>query len=182
MKIAVVGRGNVGGGLAALWTAAGHDVYVFGRDGGDATGCEVVVVAVPSDAIAESLAAMHGLDGQVTIDCTNALADRPESFPSLAHQVKSIVGGPTAKAFNINFAALYPEAAKQRVRPGNLFAADDSARNVTQDLIAAAGYDPIFVGDLDHARSLEDHSALAFAIFQGGLGPYFYRIAAPGAL
>jgi predicted dinucleotide-binding enzyme len=47
MRITVVGRGNVGGGLARLWAAAGHDVTALGRDGGDAAGSDVVVVAVP---------------------------------------------------------------------------------------------------------------------------------------
>ena len=36
MKIVVIGRGNVGGGLAALWHKAGHEVTALGRDGGDA--------------------------------------------------------------------------------------------------------------------------------------------------
>ena len=35
MKIVVVGRGNVGGGLARLWSRAGHDVTALGQDGGD---------------------------------------------------------------------------------------------------------------------------------------------------
>ena len=34
MKIVTIGRGNVGGGLAALWRKAGHEVTVLGRDGG----------------------------------------------------------------------------------------------------------------------------------------------------
>ena len=34
MRIAVVGRGNVGGGLADLWERAGHHVTRIGRDGG----------------------------------------------------------------------------------------------------------------------------------------------------
>ena len=32
MKITVLGRGNVGGGLAELWTAAGHTVAVLDPD------------------------------------------------------------------------------------------------------------------------------------------------------
>jgi 8-hydroxy-5-deazaflavin:NADPH oxidoreductase len=40
MKIAVVGRGNVGGGLAALWEQAGHEVKRIGREGGDVSEAE----------------------------------------------------------------------------------------------------------------------------------------------
>jgi hypothetical protein len=35
MNIAVVGKGNVGGGLADLWEQAGHDVQRIGSEGGD---------------------------------------------------------------------------------------------------------------------------------------------------
>ncbi|MGH2936197.1 MAG: hypothetical protein ACRDL2_17030 [Gaiellaceae bacterium] len=36
--------------------------------------------------------------------------------------MKSIVGGPTGKSFNLNFAAIYDEIDAQGVRPGNLYA------------------------------------------------------------
>ena len=52
MKITVIGRGNVGGGLARLWRQAGHDVTELGKDGGDASDADVILVAVPSAAIA----------------------------------------------------------------------------------------------------------------------------------
>ena len=51
MKIAVVGRGNVGGGLANKWRAAGHDVTEIGRDGGDVSDAEAVLLAVPGGAM-----------------------------------------------------------------------------------------------------------------------------------
>jgi 8-hydroxy-5-deazaflavin:NADPH oxidoreductase len=37
VNIFVLGRGNVGGGLARGWERAGHTVTVVGREGGDAT-------------------------------------------------------------------------------------------------------------------------------------------------
>ena len=37
MKVVVVGRGHVGGGLARLWSSRGHQVTAIGRGGGDAT-------------------------------------------------------------------------------------------------------------------------------------------------
>lgn len=43
MKIAVVGRGNVGGGLADLWEQASHEVKRIGREGGDVLDAEAVV-------------------------------------------------------------------------------------------------------------------------------------------
>ncbi|HEY0416756.1 MAG TPA: hypothetical protein VGC78_10240 [Gaiellaceae bacterium] len=182
MKITVIGRGNVGGGLAKLWRAAGHDVTEVGRDGGDASDADVLLVAVPSNAIADALGGVSGIDGKVTIDATNGARGRNEAFESLAHEVKSIVGGPTAKSFNLNFARVYDEVATQRVRPSNLFAAEDAAREATEQLIRDAGYEPAYVGGLERARLLEDHLALLFALNQAGLGPHFYRYAKPGEL
>ena len=107
MRITVVGKGNVGGGLARRWEIAGHDVTALGRAGGDATGADVVLVAIPSAVIADGLARVSGLGGQVTIDATNIFGPYPAGYDALAQQVKSIIRGPTAKAFNTNFAALY---------------------------------------------------------------------------
>lgn len=64
---------------------------------------------------------MSGTDGKTTIDTANAFAGRDERFESLAAEVKSIVGGPTAKAFNVNFAQLYDRIDEQRVRPSCLY-------------------------------------------------------------
>ncbi len=35
MRITIIGRGRVGGGLARLFRAAGHEVDALGRDGRD---------------------------------------------------------------------------------------------------------------------------------------------------
>jgi predicted dinucleotide-binding enzyme len=76
VNIFVIGRGNVGGGLARRWERAGHAVTAVGRDGGDATDAEVVVVAVPSGQIAEALGKVAGLAGKVAVDTTNPYAGR----------------------------------------------------------------------------------------------------------
>jgi 8-hydroxy-5-deazaflavin:NADPH oxidoreductase len=182
MRITVIGRGNVGGGLARRWEQAGHEVSSLGSDGGDASAADVVVVAVPSGAIADALGKVTGVQGKPTVDATNAFPARDERFESLAHQVKSIVRGPVAKSFNLNFAAIYDKIDEQRERPSCLYAAEDEARDVTERLIRDAGYDPVYAGGLERARALEDHLALMFAVSQAGLGPFFYRIAPPDGL
>src|SRR3954451_19021610 len=138
MKSTVVGRGNVGGGLAKRWQAAGHDVQALGRDGRDGSDAEVVVVELPSRAVAEGLGKVSGIDGKTTIDTMNAYTGRNEQYESLTHEVKSIVGGPIAKSFNINFAALYDRIDEQPERPGNFYVAEDEAREVTEQLIRDA--------------------------------------------
>src|SRR5919109_5127161 len=72
MKIITIGRGNIGGGLARRWERAGHDVTTLGSEGGDASGADVVLVAVPSDAISDALRKVSGLEGKTAIDATNA--------------------------------------------------------------------------------------------------------------
>ena len=182
MNIAVIGRGNVGGGLAARWRRAGHTAEELGRDGGDASAADVVLLAVPGPAIADALGAVRGIEGKITIDATNAVRGRNEAHESNAHEVKSLTNGPVAKSFNLNFAVIYDEIDKQRARPGNIYAADDDAREVTEQLIRDAGFDPINVGGLDQARAMEDALGLLFAANQAGLGPFFYRWAKPGEL
>jgi 8-hydroxy-5-deazaflavin:NADPH oxidoreductase len=182
VNIFVVGTGNVGSGLARRWERAGHTVTAVGRDGGDATDADVVVVAVPSGQIADALGKVGGVAGKIAIDATNPYAGRNEAYPSLAHEVKALVGGPLAKAFNVNFAVLYDQIDQQGTRPSNLYAAEDGARAVTEQLIGDAGYDPVWVGGLDQARALEEHLGLVVAVTQAGLGPFFYRYATPGEL
>ena len=175
MHVAVIGRGNVGGGLARKWERAGHTVTEIGRDGGDASAADVLLVAVPSNRITEALGNVGDVAGKVAIDATNAFGGRDERFESLAHEVKAALGGPVAKSFNLNFARLYDRVEEQDPPPGNLYAADDEAREVTEQLIRDAGYEPVYAGGLDRARQLEDHLALL-----GAIGPSFYRYWQPG--
>jgi hypothetical protein len=179
MKITTIGRGNIGGGLADRWERAGHTVTRLGREGGDASDADVVLVAVPGGSIAEALGKVSGLDGKVVIDATNAFGSRNEGFESLAHEVKSIAGGPVAKSFNTNYAAVYDKIDEQRDPPGSLYAAEDDAREVAEQLIRDAGFEPVYAGGLENARLLEDHLTLMGAINKGGLGRFFYRYAPP---
>jgi hypothetical protein len=183
MNITVIGRGHVGDGLAQRWEKAGHRVTRIGRDGGDASDADVILVAVPSGQISGALRQVKGLQGKIAIDATNAYGGRNEEFPSLAHEVKSITGGPVAKAFNANAAAAYDQIDSQRARPGNLVSGDEEARAVAEQLSRDAGYEPVFIGGLDKARTQED---FLFGIYgaasQAFEGPIFYRFARPGDL
>lgn len=178
MNITTIGKGNIGGGLAPLWERAGHTVTTLGREGGDASDADVVLVAVPSGSISEALGKVTGLEGKIAIDAANAFGGRNEQYESFAHEVKAHTNGPVAKAFNANFAALYDRIGEQRVRPSCLYAADDEAREVTEQLIRDAGYEPVSVGGLENARALEDFVPGVL----GKIGRVFYRFAAPGEL
>jgi 8-hydroxy-5-deazaflavin:NADPH oxidoreductase len=179
MKITTIGRGNIGGGLARRWRNAGHDVTELGKEGGDASDADAVLVAVPSGAIDDALSKVSGLEGKVVVDATNAFGGRAEGFPSLAEQVKARTNGHVAKSFNLNFARIYDRIDEQDPRPGNIYAADDEAREVTEQLIRDAGFDPVYGGNLDNARAMEDFLAILVAYTNDAGGQSFYRFWRP---
>jgi 8-hydroxy-5-deazaflavin:NADPH oxidoreductase len=178
MNITTIGRGNIGGGLAKLWEQAGHTVTTLGREGGDAADADVLLVAVPSDSVSDALSKVSGVEGKIAIDTANAFHGRNEEYESFAHEVKAHTNGPVAKAFNANFAALYDQIGEQRAQPSQLYAADDEARDVTEQLIRDAGFEPVSLGGLENARALEDFVVSVL----GQTGRVFYRFAPPGEL
>lgn len=178
MNVTSIGRGNIGGGLARIWEQAGHRVTTLGREGGDASDADVVLVAVPSGSISEALAKVTGLEGKIAIEAANAFGSRDERYESFAHEVKAHTKGPVAKAFNANYGVLFDQIGEQRVRPSCLYAADDEAREVTEELIRDAGYEPVSMGGLESARALEDFVPSVL----GKVGRVFYRFAPPGEL
>jgi predicted dinucleotide-binding enzyme len=183
MQIVTLGRGNIGGGLGALWRQAGHDVTELGSDGGDASRAEVLLLAVPWQAIADALGKISGLrEGVPVIDATNLIGgEPPDGHASLAEYVRSLTGAPVAKAFNLNFARLYDQLGSTRVRPSQVYCADEAAVAVAEQLIGDAGYDPVSAGGLENAAALEQALPLFFAV-GGASGPFFYRIGGPNDL
>src|SRR5215210_197848 len=183
MKVAVLGRGNVGGGLADLWERAGHEVTRIGREGGDVSDVEAVVVAVPGGAITAALDNVQGIEGKTAIDATHLWGvEPPEGFSSNAAFVKARTNGPTAKSFNINFAALYDRVGEARSTPSNIWSGDEEARQVVEQLNRDAGYEPVYAGPLENAVAQENFLKLSGGISQGGMGPFFYRMAPPDQL
>jgi hypothetical protein len=177
MKITVFGKGNVGGGLADLWERAGHQVTRLGRDGGDVSDADAVLVAIPGGSIADALDLLTGVAGKTVIDATNRIGVcAPDGFASNAEFVKSRTAGPTAKSFNVNFASLYGRLGEARVRPSNLWCGDDEAREVVELLNRDAGYDPVYIGSLEDAARQESIIDVIFAIGEG-MGEYVYRFA-----
>ncbi len=183
MKITTIGRGNIGGTLARLWTAAGHEVTELGRDGGDVAGAGVVLLAVPYGAIPDALAGVTGWSGQIVIDATNRLGgeEPPEGHASVAEYVKATTGGPVAKAFNLNFGSLLEQAAEADERPSNIWTGDEDARAAVEQLTRDMGMEPVNGGGLEQAATQEAFAFLLIAIVKDvGDGLLFYRFASPG--
>ena len=97
MNITTIGKGTIGGGLARIWEHAGHNVTLLGHDGGDASGADAVLVAVPSGSISNALDGVTSLEGKIAIDATKAFTGRNDQYESLAHEVKAHTKGPVAK-------------------------------------------------------------------------------------
>ena len=116
------------------------------------------------------------------IDATNLVgAQPPGGFASNAEFVKSKTNGPTAKSFNLNFAALYHQLDEAGSRPSNIWSGDEEARGAVEELIRDAGYEPAYAGGLETARAQEAAIALWFGLSQNN-GRFVYRIAPPDEL
>ncbi len=176
MKIAVIGTGNIGGSLGTKWVAAGYDVVYGSRKasgegpGGapvlavsDALdGADVVVLAVPGPAVADVVGAQSAaLAGKIVIDAVNRMGQ-----PEVNSRALIAAAAPDARyvrAFNSlgweNFADPVPGV--------NLFfAADPDARIVAEELIAAIGLDPAFLGDTSAAGTVDALTRVWFALVQ----------------
>jgi predicted dinucleotide-binding enzyme len=180
MKIAAVGRGNVGGGLADRWEQAGHEVTRIGKEGGDVSDAEVVLIAVPGGAVADALESVSGLEGKTVIDATNLFGvDPPPGFASNAEFIKSKTNGPTVKSFNLNYARLYDQIGDESERPGNIWTGDEEARDVAEQLIRDVGYEPFYGGSLENAAAQEQFLKVLGGI-SNDIGRCFYRFWSPG--
>lgn len=186
MKIAVVGRGNVGSTLADLWESSGHEVTRIGRDGANVSNVDAVLLAVPGEAIADTIDTLQGMQGTtVLIDPTNLLGvSPPEDFPSNAEYARAKTGCPTAKAFNTIPAVVYERLDEARARPNNLWCGDEGAREAVELLSRDAGFDPLYGGPLENAGEQEAFATgnLILSVFEGLGDAFVYRFAPPDRL
>lgn len=197
MKIGIIGAGNIGGNLGVLWAKKGHDIR-FGvrnpeaekelaaRAGGRTAATDVraaaafgdvVVLAVPWEAVPSVLAQAGDLSGKVLIDCTNPI--RWENGPVVAIEgsgaqeiAKRTPGAKVVKAFN-TLGAEHLQAPKFGAYKADVYIATDdaSARNVAASLARELGFDVVDAGPLRNARLLEHLAVLwVHLATQGGMG------------
>lgn len=176
MRIAVIGKGNIGGSLGSKWRAAGHDVIYGARDGsgegpggapvrsiGDALkDADVVLLAVPGKVVADVVTEHSAaLATKTVIDAVNRIG-APE-FDSRAIIAQAAPQARYVRAFNTlgweNFA---------NPMPGTdlFFAADPEARATAEELITAVGLEPAFVGDATATATVDALLPLWFALVQ----------------
>lgn len=190
MKVAIIGAGKMGRGLAALATAQGHEVWIGARDltkevpgarvasvSDAAANADLVVLGLFYSAALE-VAAKQGFEGQVVMDISNPItADFQDLVvghtTSAAEEIqKAAPKARVVKGFNTIFAGLLaPEARKGAVQ--TFIAGDDAAaKTVVLDFARAAGFDARDAGPLKNSRFLEPLGEMniqfAFMLGQGG--------------
>jgi predicted dinucleotide-binding enzyme len=180
VKIAVLGAGNVGSGLARLFERAGHEVRVSTRETVAETAAfgELVVLAVPATAAIGALAEAGSLAGKVLVDATNPLG---EGAATNADIVRAAPGARVVKAFNTLFAGTYNELAGFDIPPSHVYCGDDrAAKELVAQLLHDIGLEPVDAGGLDVAPSLEAFALMMIGIaYREGRGPFFYRFERP---
>ena len=180
MNIAIVGAGNVGRALAAGWRRAGHKVTLAVRnpDGGKtadlrregfavvpldaaANAGEVIVLAVPWNAVRAAIQALGPLAGKIIVDATNPLTANFELAVGHTDSAGETVaraspGARVVKAFNTTGAN---NMADSRYGGGKLMmpiAGDDAAaKRAVMELAGDLGFEPVDAGPLAMSRYIE---------------------------
>lgn len=190
MKVFVIGAGNVGGGQVRSATKAGHEVSVYAESterlgelvaetgavraksiAEGAQNADLVYLAVPGTALASVVAQLKPVIGSaVVIDGTNPLN---ETFSDLNYKGESGAADLQAalpevavvKAFNTVFAGRYATPTQQGVPLQVLIAGNNEAANTkVAEYAKSLGFDPVIVGGLRFAKSMEEMAFLNIAL------------------
>jgi 8-hydroxy-5-deazaflavin:NADPH oxidoreductase len=182
MKIAIIGLGNMGKGLASR-LAGKVELVVASRDQAKATSfvsehpnanvktmnirsavlhADIVVLALPYDIALDTARSTPELSGKIVVDMSNPISSDFSGLTlgystSAAEEIqKNAKGAKVIKAFHTIFAQLfaYAPAATRNV---SVFVAgnDEAAVEAVATLAATAGFTSNKAGGLDAARLLE---------------------------
>jgi 8-hydroxy-5-deazaflavin:NADPH oxidoreductase len=179
MRVAIIGAGGMGGGLAK-WLARKHEVSIGSRDkergvararelgaaaGGGyadaAADAEVVFLTVPWTAVDDVLAEVGNLSGKVLVDVTNPFvggnlqlhvnSSNAEEIQRKVPEARVVKGWNTVYSPIVNTGADFAGAAVSVFLAGD----DPQAKEVVSQLASDIGFDPIDCGPLSGARDLE---------------------------
>jgi predicted dinucleotide-binding enzyme len=191
MKISILGAGNVGNALATGWTKAGHQI-VFGvrhpekdpvsgatqvsvREAAQAS--DVIVLAVPADAVAEAIRSAGDLTGKIILDATNPLLpdlsglDTPAGT-SGGERTAALARVPVVKIFNTTGYPNMLDPDYNGQHPTMFYCGDDAnAKKIAAELARDLGFEPVDAGPLKQARLLEPLALLWISLaLKQGLG------------
>lgn len=199
MNITIIGAGNMARGIATRALAGGNTVTLLGKEPGkaealasklagdaragavgDALAGDVVVLAIPYDAINDVIGHYRDqLSGKVVIDVTNPVdfsSFTPLNLDAGSAAAEIAVKAPRArvvKAFNTTFAATLVTGAVAG-QPLDVFLAsdDEGAKTTVRELVESGGMRAIDTGALTRAHELEALGFLHMAL-QEPLGTGF---------
>jgi predicted dinucleotide-binding enzyme len=190
MKIGVIGSGNVGSAIGAVWVKVGHEVMFSSRHlehdqslaadlgAGARAGTpretaafgDVLLVAVPYGAlpdVGKDLA--EQISGKVVLDACNPFPSRDGEIANWAREkgaglasAELLPGARIVRAFNAIGAARMGSTYQEPGRIGMPIAGDDAgAIAVASDLIRELGYEPVLIGGLAMGKYLMPGTPLA---------------------
>jgi Predicted dinucleotide-binding enzymes len=187
MRVAIIGKGNVGKALGPNIAAAGHEVVYGVRApenpkyaGGDSiplkkvreavSDAEMVILAINWSALDDALAECGDMKGKILIDCINPYDFRNDLAPLVAadQSAATVIASKTAakvvKAFNQVGAEVMAHARERRAKPLQFVASDDAdAKATVIQLAKDIGFDARDAGGLNYARELEGMARLWIA-------------------
>lgn len=179
-SISIIGTGKMGSAIADVSARAGANIQIIRRRAGagssperadaeygvigDELIGELVVLAVPYEAVADVLAHYRNqLSGKVVIDISNPIDFTtydellvPPDSSAAAEIAKDIPGAAVVKAFNVNFGDTLATGTNGTTCTTVLLAGDDAdAKIAVIALVEAAGLRAVDAGPLSRARELE---------------------------
>ncbi|MDE2136077.1 MAG: NAD(P)-binding domain-containing protein [Gammaproteobacteria bacterium] len=190
LRIGIIGTGHIGGTLARLWVAAGHEVLISSRHPEELRGLagtlgprahvgtprdaalfgDVVVVSVPYGALPQVGRDLRSeLAGKIVLDTCNPYPSRDGEMAVEARRLSTGVADPQflpgvrlVRAFNaINSGDLSSQAHRAGEPVAIPLAGDDAqALAVAQRLVRDAGFEPVVVGPLSRARDFDVGTAV----------------------
>jgi NADPH-dependent F420 reductase len=199
VRIGILGTGGVGGILGVKLAQAGHDVHFGSRSPESAKGQELIakagqtskvsslaeaaeasdilLFAVPWQAVVETIALTGPCAGKIVIDCTNPLKPdlsglATENISAGEYVAQWLPEARVVKAFNtastkVMLNPVFPNG------PATMFYAGDDveAKQAVKELITDVGFQPVDAGPLHHARHLEALAMLYIHLaVRGGWG------------
>jgi hypothetical protein len=190
VKIGIIGSGDVGSAIGAVWVEAGHEVMFSSRHiehdeslaarlgAGARAGTpreaaafgDVVMVSVPYHALPDVGKDVADLiEGKVVIDTCNPFPSRDGEIADWAREkgaglasAELLRGAHVVRAFNAIGAEQMGSAHQEPGRVGMPIAGDDAgAVETASRLIREIGYEPVLIGGLAMGKHLVPGTALA---------------------
>ena len=179
MRLAIIGKGNVGTALSKGLSRAGHDIRFGHRDPREpvreaAEWGEAIILAVPFSAVNDVVRIIgSAADGKALIDVTNAIDENMElaiGFTTSAAEElqKKLPRAHVIKAFNTVFAQNQSSGRLGGEQLTAFIAGDDvESKQIAMQLARDIGFDPVDIGPLKSARYLEPMAIMLIGLGYG---------------